>query len=66
MSFLYLLLVLLLQVKEGSVFRKNPQFSIRNMKSIYSKETCHYYGEKGHIRHVFHIWNVKIPNGTMA
>lgn len=59
-------MVLLLQVKEGLVLRKNHHFGRRNRKSTSSKAICYYYGDKGHIRLLFHIINVKVPNGTMT
>lgn len=47
-------------------FEKNSQLSRRNRKNISFKVICHYYGNKGYIRPLCHVRNVKVPNGTMA
>lgn len=52
--------------ERGIGFEKNHRFARRNRKRISSRETCHYYGDKGHIRPLCHIRNVKVRNGTIT
>lgn len=53
-------------IEIGIHFYKNPYFARRDRECISSKVTCHYYGDKGHIRPICHIRNAKVPNGTMT
>lgn len=52
--------------EKGISFEKNLQCYIRNRKSSSSKAICHYCGNKGHIRPIYDVRNVKLYNGTMA
>lgn len=47
-------------------FEKNLRLPRRNGNSISPKATCHHCGNKGHVRPILHVRNVKFPNGTMV
>lgn len=52
--------------ERGKVFKKNPYVTKRNRRSISSKVIFHYYGDKGHIKPLCHLRNIRVPNGKMT
>lgn len=52
--------------EKGTTFKKNPHVIRRSRKSISSKATCIYYGDKGHIMPLCNVRDVQVPNGKMT
>lgn len=42
--------------------KENAYFAKRNRKIHSTKVVCHYCGDKGYIRYLCHIRNIKVPN----
>lgn len=51
--------------ERGVGFEKNTNLLEEMEKGTSSKPICHYYGDKGHIRPLCHIRNVKFTNDNM-
>lgn len=52
--------------ERGNDFKENPRFAKIYRMIVSSKATCHYYRDKSHIRFLFYIKNVKVPNDTIT
>lgn len=48
------------------LLRKKSFFTRNNGKINYPKVVSYYYGEKGHIKPIYHIRNVKFPGDLMT